>query len=104
MPSLPATPVSAEIAMHQVQARAQEPKDKAAAKEFEAMFMSEMFNHMFEGVDTGSAFGGGGQGEKMFRSMLIQEYGKTMAKGKGIGISDQIQKFMIETQEKAKGL
>lgn len=103
MPSLPATPLSAELAMHQVQARAQEPKDKAAAKEFEAMFMSEMFNHMFEGVDVDSAFGGG-QGEKMFRSMLIQEYGKTMSKGKGIGISDQIQKFMIETQEKAKGL
>ncbi|MEZ0261939.1 MAG: rod-binding protein [Alphaproteobacteria bacterium] len=103
MPSLPATPVSAELAMHQVQARAQEPKDKAAAKEFEAMFMSEMFNHMFEGVDTDPLFGGGG-GEKMFRSMLIQEYGKTMAKGKGIGISDQIQKFMLQTQEKAKGL
>ena len=48
-------------------------------------------------------FGGGG-GEKMFRSMLIQEYGKIMSKGKGIGISDQIQKFMLQTQEKAKGL
>lgn len=105
MASLPATPVSAEIAMHNVQSRMQvnEPRDKAAAKEFEAMFMSEMFSHMFEGVETDPMFGGGG-GEKMFRSMLIQEYGKIMSKGKGIGISDQIQKFMLQTQEKAKGL
>jgi Rod binding domain-containing protein len=103
MPSLPSTPVSAELAMHQVQARAQVPKDKAAAKEFEAMFLSEMFGHMFEGVDVDPMFGGG-SGEKMFRSLLLQEYGKKMTAGKGIGISDQIQKFMLQTQEKAKGL
>lgn len=103
MPSLPATPVSAEIAMQNLQARAQVPKDKAAAKEFEAMFLSEMFNHMFEGVDVDPMFGGG-SGEKMFRSLLIQEYGKKMSQGKSIGISDQIQKFMLQTQEQAKGL
>ncbi len=73
-------------------------KTKAAAKDFEAVFISEMVSHMFEGVGTDPAFGGGA-GEDMFRGMLIQEYGKQMAKGQGIGISDQLQKMMIQMQQ-----
>lgn len=75
---------------------------KAAAKEFEAVFVSEMMSHMFEGIETDPVFGGGG-GEDMFRSMLIQEYGKQMSKGPGIGISDQLQKQMIEMQQHIRG-
>lgn len=75
---------------------------KAAAKEFEAVFISEMMSHMFEGVETDPVFGGG-SGEDMFRSMLIQEYGKQMSKGPGVGISDQLQKTMIEMQQQRQG-
>ena len=74
----------------------------AAAKDFEALFVSEMFSHMFEGLSADPVFGGG-KGENMFRSMLVNEYGKKIANGKGIGISDQLQKTMLEMQQKANG-
>lgn len=68
------------------------------AREFEAMFVSEMMAHMFEGLDADPMFGGG-QGEEMFRSMLVQEYGKLAAQGPGLGISGQIKSMMIEMQQ-----
>jgi Rod binding domain-containing protein len=74
-----------------------------AAKEFEGVFISEMLSHMFEGLQTDPMFGGG-RGEEMFRGMLVTEYGKKMSEGKGIGISDQIQKMMIEMQNKMNGV
>lgn len=76
-----------------------DPAIREKAKEFEAMFLSEMVSHMFEGVETDPMFGGG-HGEDMFRSMLTQEYGKKMAEGRGIGLADQIQRLMIELQQK----
>lgn len=77
-------------------------KVKEAAQQFEAVFLGEMFSHMFEGTEVDPMFGGG-QGEKMFRSMLIQEYGKEMAKGPGIGISTQLQQMMLKMQEAQHG-
>lgn len=75
---------------------------KAAAKQFEGVFISEMLSHMFEGTKTDAEFGGG-QGEDMFHSLLVNEYGKQMAQGKGIGIADQLQKMMINIQQQHKG-
>lgn len=73
---------------------------KSAAQDFEAVFISEMMSHMFKGISADPMFGGG-PGEDMFRGMLIQEYGKEMAhKGNGIGISDQMQKMLIQMQQK----
>lgn len=106
MTSLPSTPVSAETALQGLRAgpvRAPDPKTADAAKDFEAVFLSEMFSHMFEGIEPNPMFGGG-SGEKMFRSMMIQEYGKNMAKHGGIGISDQLQKMMIQMQEKGQSI
>lgn len=68
------------------------------AKEFEAVFISEMLGQMFSGLEVDPVFGGG-QGEEMFRSLLVQEYGKNLAATQGIGLSDQIQKMMIQLQE-----
>jgi len=80
-------------------------KTKASAQDFEAVFISEMLSHMFEGLKPDPVFGGG-SGEKMFQGMMVQEYGKMMAKGQGIGISQQLQTVMMQMQEqqhKAKG-
>ncbi|MFH1157928.1 MAG: rod-binding protein [Pseudomonadota bacterium] len=73
-------------------------RTKAAAEDFEAVFLSEMMSHMFEGVGTDPVFGGGA-GEDIFRGMLVQEYGRQMTKGHGVGISDQLQKVMIQMQQ-----
>ncbi|MCC6469550.1 MAG: rod-binding protein [Alphaproteobacteria bacterium] len=72
-----------------------------AAKEFEAMFLSQMFGHMFEGIKTDGLFGGG-NAEKIYRSLLVDEYGKAMANAGGIGIADQVMKEILRNQEASK--
>lgn len=99
-------PASADIAMHQArQAQIAQPthaksdaKIEKSAQEFEAMFMGEMTTIMFEGVGDDPMFGGG-NGEKMFRSLLTQEYGKAMAAGTGTGIATEMKKMMLQIQE-----
>src|SRR5205823_6295085 len=46
-----------------------------AAKEFESVFISQFLGSMFSGIPTDGMFGGG-QGEDMFRSLMIDQYGK----------------------------
>lgn len=97
--ALPSAPASYETAMFTARnAPVNARQTEQTAKEFEAMFVSEMLSHMFSGLETDPVFGGG-QGEDMFRSLLVTEYGKEIAKGPGLGISDQIQKMMIEMQQ-----
>ena len=71
---------------------------KEAAEDFEAFFMTRMMESMYEGVSTDRMFGGG-HAEKIYRSMLLTEYGKLMAKTGTIGISDSIMDSIIQMQE-----
>lgn len=71
---------------------------REAAEEFEAMFITQMLQPMFAGIETDPNFGGGG-GETMFRSLLVDEYGKILARSGGIGIADQVQKEILKMQE-----
>ncbi len=75
-------------------------KDKIqeTAKDFEAVFLSQMLSHMFSGIKSDGIFGGG-QAEEIYRSMMINEYGKQIADAGGLGIADEIAKFMLEVQE-----
>lgn len=70
------------------------------AREFEAMFMSEMMKPMFESVPVNSQFGGG-KGEEIFRSFLREEYGKNLAENGGLGIADLVRQQLIEIQSKS---
>lgn len=70
----------------------------ASAKDFEAMFISEMLGNMFNSVQVDPEFGGG-QAEETWRGMMVQEYGKKIAEAGGIGLSDDIKAKMIEMQE-----
>lgn len=71
---------------------------RKAAEQFSGMFMSQMFQHMFEGVGQDKMFGGG-PGEEMFRSVLTDEYGKAAAKSNGFGLTDKIMHALIAQQE-----
>lgn len=73
-------------------------KSAQAAKDFEAVFISEMLKPMFEMIDVNETFGGG-KGEEVFRSMMVQEYGKIIANRGGIGIASAIQAELLKTQE-----
>ena len=73
-------------------------KLRAAAQELEAVFLSQMMETMFQGIRTDGPFGGG-HGEAVYRSLLIQEYGKVVAKRGGIGLADAVTRQMIGAQE-----
>lgn len=71
---------------------------KETAQEFEAVFISEMLRPMFENLEPASPFGGG-SGEKIYRDMQIDEYGKAIASSGGIGLADSVMREMIKMQE-----
>ena len=73
-------------------------KVEQAAREFEAVFISEMMKPMFEGISTEAPFGGG-KGEEVFRGLLLNEYGKILAQQNSFGITDQVKAEMIRIQE-----
>jgi Rod binding domain-containing protein len=75
-------------------------KFEHAAQDFEAVFIAEMMKPMFEGISTEAPFGGG-KGEEVFRDLLLQEYGKIIAKTGSVGIADSVKQAMIEMQEAA---
>lgn len=73
-----------------------------AAEDFESLFLGLMYEHMFTSLDTDGLFGGG-QGETIYRSMLVQEYAKVMSRTGGIGISDSVYRELIKAQESFLG-
>ena len=74
-------------------------KAEAAAQEFEAVFMSQMLTPMFEGLEPDPFFGGG-HAEKIYQSLMIQEYGKILAERGGLGIADAVKGTILEMQSK----
>jgi Rod binding domain-containing protein len=67
------------------------------AKDFEASFLSSMLGQMFQGLDTSGPFGGG-QGEEMFRSVLMDAFGKQITKAGGVGVAASVQREMLKMQ------
>ncbi len=76
---------------------------KKAASQFESVFISQFLGSMFEGVSTDGTFGGG-PGEQMFRSVLLDEYGKQIETQGGFGLSAAITRQLLHAQENRKGL
>ena len=69
-----------------------------AAKEFEGVFISQFLGSMFSGIKT-DGIGGGGQGEEMFRSMMVDKYAEGLVKQGGFGLAANIKAQMIKMQE-----
>ncbi len=103
-------PAAAQVALSQAGAAAGvQPATTAdptragqAAEQFEAVFLAQMLQPMFAGIDTNGPFGGG-HGEQVFRSLMIQEYGRLMTRAGGIGVSEQVMAEMLKMQEIADG-
>lgn len=77
---------------------AQLPSVRKSAEEFEGMFLSTLLETMFEGIETDGPFGGG-HSEKVYRSLMVQEYGKVIASSGGIGIADALERQLLSLQE-----
>ena len=71
---------------------------RRVAEEFEGVFLAQMIKPMFEGIEPDDIFGGG-EAERMFRSLQIDEYGKSLARNGGVGIADQVMRQLLHTQE-----
>lgn len=71
-----------------------------SAREFEAVFISQMFEQMWTGVSTDGPMGGG-TGEQIFRSLMIQDIGRQMANQGGIGLADTVKRELLAIQERS---
>ena len=76
-------------------------KARQTAIDFEAFFLSQMLQPMFASIGTEPPFGGG-HAETIWRSMMVDEMGKSMAKAGGIGIADSIHREILRLQEVQK--
>lgn len=77
------------------------PQIRAAAEDFEAVFLSEMLRPMFENLQVDGLLGGG-SAERIYQSFMVQEYGKSMAKAGDIGIADMVERELLKMQEVAQ--
>jgi Rod binding protein. len=72
----------------------------AAAQEFEAVFLSQMLEHMFAGVNLNPMAGDGKSSQDdIYKSWLVDEYGKIIARSGGIGVADHVKREMLKMQE-----
>jgi len=71
---------------------------RETAEDFESVFLTEMLRPMFENIEASAPFGGGA-GEKIYRDMQVDEYGKALSRSGGIGLADSIMREMIKMQE-----
>ena len=67
------------------------------AREFEAVFASQVAKLMLESVEVDESFGGG-HGEEMFRGIMAEELGKSIAEGGGVGIAPAVLEQILKLQ------
>lgn len=73
-------------------------RDDAAAEDFEAVFLTQMMERMFDGL-KGEGPLGAGPGSGAYRTMLADQYGKTISAAGGIGIADAVRRELIALQQ-----
>jgi Rod binding domain-containing protein len=73
-------------------------KAREVAEEFEAVFLSSMLNSMFTGLDSKGPFSGG-PSEEIYRSMFVDQIGKSVAARGGLGIADSIYQQILRLQQ-----
>jgi flagellar protein FlgJ len=73
-------------------------KARAAAEDFEAVFLNSMFSQMMTKVDGEGPFGGS-QATGVWRSFLTNEYSRAFAKSGGVGLAKHVYSALIAQQE-----
>ncbi|MHA7777706.1 rod-binding protein [Roseibium sp. M-1] len=85
--------------------RGVDPTDKtavrAAAEDFEAVFLNTMLQNMFTGLQEGGTWGSG-HGADAWQSLLIDEYARNIAENGGIGLADSVERELLKLQEGAQ--
>ncbi|MDJ0932101.1 rod-binding protein [Breoghania sp.] len=73
-------------------------KTREASEEFEAVFLHQMSDAMFETIEGGGTFGDSNASET-WRGMLSEQYASAIVDAGGIGIADTVQRELIAMQE-----
>lgn len=71
---------------------------RRAAQEFESVFLTAFIEQMQSEIDTDGPFGGG-HAEKIYRSMMADQYARSIAQSGGVGIADQVYAEILRSQE-----
>ena len=72
-------------------------KLRTQAKDFESMFISSMMQHMFTGTGNDGPLGSS-PSVGPWRSLLTEQYAKSIANAGGLGLANQIYKSMLARQ------
>lgn len=73
-------------------------KVPAVAQDFETVFLTNMFENMFDGLDDDGPFGSGA-GNGPWRSMLTEQYAKSISQSGGVGVAKHIERQLVSLQE-----
>ena len=73
-------------------------KAAKASKDYESIFISQFLGSMFSGIKT-DGITGGGQGEEMFRSMMVDQYAKGLQARGGFGLAAHMQAELLKHQQ-----
>jgi flagellar protein FlgJ len=77
-------------------------KLQQTAQQFESVFLTNMFEEMFSGIEEQGGPLGAGPGQSAWRSMLTEEYANTIAKSGGVGIAEHVQRELLALQERTR--
>ena len=77
---------------------AQVQKAWKTAQEFEAMTLGQFLKPMFDTVDSKKNLFSGGDAEKTWKPMLVDEIGKQIAATGGLGLAAPIHDAMLRMQ------
>lgn len=99
-----ANPIAADAAAPRAGAKTDAKAEawRAAAEEFEAVFLAQMLATMTQGSGLqglGGGSGADGNGQDVYQDMFTQEVAKLISRTGGIGVADAILQEMLKTQE-----
>lgn len=97
LPPLPVDVMSQQKAAPNVADVKTREQAAEVARQFERMFIAEMLQPMFAGIETDGPFGGG-NAEATFRPMLLDQYADAISRGGGIGIADKVMAEILKMQ------
>ena len=68
------------------------------AKEFEAVFLSEMLTLTFKDVSFDPSSQDSGSSQDVYKSFMLQEYGKVLAERGGVGLAESVRTELLDLQ------
>lgn len=72
-----------------------------ASKEYEAVFLTEMLNHMFKDISFDPMNGDKSAAQDIYKQHLVKEYASMLTENGGVGLAKDIRSQLIEIQSMA---